>query len=203
MLELRQPRGPAPGALCRAAVCLVCAGTALLSACRSNGAPTGPGDDAAPAREHAAVSEHDAAPKQDVRASKTPSKLYRIGDTASTQDYRLRVEHIKHCETEPYFRPRQGNVKLGVKVTLESTAVIPVMINPFYAWVSDSRGKSYYFTLAGCEPILQATRLQPEQEVDGWLTFEVPENANDLELRYRPPAVSGAPHEVRFSLRRE
>jgi len=201
MLESSQHRAPAPAALRGAAVCFVCA-AAGLSACRSNGAPK----DATPTANDTAPAPKDAAAKQDAQATKTPappSQLHRIGDTASTEEYRFRVERIKHCETEPYFRPRRGNVKLGVEVAVENTAAIPVMINPFYAWVRDSRGKNYYFTLAGCEPILRATRLQPEQEADGWLTFEVPESANDLELRYGPPTASSAPHEVRFSLQRE
>jgi hypothetical protein len=202
MLDFQQLRWPAPDALCGAAMCFVCA-AAVLPACRSNGTPTGETGGAAPARKDAGHLEQGASLKRDARTPAPPSKLHRLGETASTEDYRFRVEHIKHCETEPYFRPRRGNVKLGVEVTVESTAATAVMINPFYAWVSDSHGKSYYFTLAGCEPTLQAMHLEPKQKADGWLTFEVPESANDLELSYGPPTASGATPAVRFSLRRE
>ncbi|MBN1607722.1 MAG: DUF4352 domain-containing protein [Polyangiaceae bacterium] len=208
-----QLRWPIPGTLCGAALSFVSAGTVLV-ACRSTGPPTTDVTDAAaPAQRDATALEQDAAlteqrpaPTQDDQAPKVPApptKLHRIGETASTDDYRFRVEHIKHCETEPYFRPRPGNVKLGVEVKVDSTAATAVMINPFYAWVRDSHGRSYYFTLAGCEPTLRATRLEPEETAAGWLTFEVPESANDLELSYGPPTAKGAPPQVRFSLRRD
>lgn len=183
-------------ALWGSALASVCAG---LPACRSNRALPDATPDASP--KPAA-----AAPKPDAQGPKTPaapSKLHRIGETARATGYQFRVERIKQCETEPYFRPRAGNVKLGVEVTVESTASIPIRINPFHAFIRDSRGKSYYFTLAGCEPALQAARLEPEQKAEGWLSFEVPKSANDLELGYGPPTANRAPPEVRFTLRRE
>jgi hypothetical protein len=212
MVELRQGRWSARGAPRGAAMCFVCAGM-TVSACRSHGTTPLAVDAAAPAQKDAAAG-RDAGPEQGPRnpekedaqppkAPAPPSKLHRIGETASAKDFRFRVEHIKRCETEPYFRPRPGNVKLGVEVEVETTGATALMVNPFYAWVHDAHGRNYYFTLAGCEPALQATRLEPAQTAEGWLTFEVPESANDLELSYGPPTSSGAPAEVRFSLERE
>src|SRR5262245_1504239 len=38
-----------------------------------------------------------------------------VGDSASTPDYKLTLLAVKECKVETYFKPKAGNIKLGVQ----------------------------------------------------------------------------------------
>ena len=149
--------------------------------------------------EHAAP-EHRPAPGSAKGGPGASAKVYQVGETAETADYQLTVRSTRTCNPEPYFRARPGNVKLGVSVTLTNSSARPLTINPFYARLKDPDGKDYYFTLAGCEPILDATRLEPGKKTEGWLTFEIPEALRKVELVYRPLDATSESKASRFEL---
>lgn len=146
----------------------------------------------------APAQEQSATPAASQSAGQVP--LHKLGQTADAGAYRLTVRSIRTCVTEPYFLPRPGNIKLGVSVAIENSSPQVLPVNPFYARLSDAKGSVYYFTLAGCEPILDSTRLDPGEKVEGWLTFEVPVALRKVELAYRQLQANSASRDVRFEI---
>lgn len=165
---------------------------AALPACRERRQELAPSDAAlGPARE-----------ELELGPGRARGPVHEIGERVQASEYAMTIQGVQECKVKHYFRPREGNLKLGVEVLIESTAATAVPVNPFYAKVIDRQGFKYTSTFAGCEPQLRSTRLEGEDEARGWITFEIPAQAAGLELDYDPYLV-GRPKEVlRFDLGR-
>jgi hypothetical protein len=114
----------------------------------------------------------------------------------------MSVESIKDCPMDPPFAPKRGAAKVGLEVSLQGSSDREVPVNVFYATLYDARGDSYSATLAGCEPALPSLRLTRGQSARGFVTFEIPKNADKLELRYAPLVIGPGTEELKFGVRR-
>lgn len=114
----------------------------------------------------------------------------------------MTIENVKECKVPYYFKPKKGNIKLGVEVQLEGSADKDVPVNPFYAKVTDGDGYSYTSTFGGCDPELKSVRITKGEKAKGWITFEVPQKASSLKLTYNPFIISTVKQEVKFDLGR-
>jgi len=153
----------------------------------------------------AASSDPQPAPTQPGNPSFTIAgreQTHSVGQTAESTDYVLTVPNVKECPVEPHLEPKQGNVKLGVEVTIEGTGTREVPVNPFYATVSDSNGNQYKCTFGGCEPPLESSRIRKGDRAQGWITFELPKQATGLTLSYSPFVIGTGKQTVRFELGR-
>lgn len=139
-------------------------------------------------------------------ASDTPafdsSKIYKVGDKAQAPDFSMSIENVKECKVPYYFKPKKGNIKLGVEVQLEGSADKDVPVNPFYAKITDGDGYSYTSTFGGCSPELKSVRINKGEKARGWITFEIPEKSKGLKLTYNPFIISTVKQEVKFDLGR-
>jgi hypothetical protein len=114
----------------------------------------------------------------------------------------MRVVTVRECEVEPYFAPAEGHVKLGVEIELAGTGDKEVPSNPLHATLLDRDGAHYDPTLAGCRPSLPPKRIKQGEAVRGFVTFEIPKDAQGLVLRYQPFIVGRAETELAFDLGR-
>lgn len=147
--------------------------------------------------------EQKAAPETDPGAPAQMLGLPRkhaLGETARTPHFSLQVHNTKSCSVEPHFEPPPGVRKLGVEVTVQGHSRVQVPVNPFYATLRAPGGDRFEATLLGCTPQLEARRVTAGQKVTGWVTFDVPEAAEELELIYRPALIGVGPEEVTFQL---
>jgi hypothetical protein len=112
-----------------------------------------------------------------------------LGERGDNGVFQLRVLRTKTCSVEPHFQPPAGVRKLGVEVELAAVTDAQVPANPFYAQVSDERGQRYEPTLAGCTPPLEAARLDKDEKVSGWITFDVPETLGNARFSYAPVVI--------------
>jgi len=58
--------------------------------------------------------------------------VYALGDEAVVASYAMTVHVVQECVVPYYFKPKKGNVKLGVEVSIRAHASA-VPVNPFYA----------------------------------------------------------------------
>ncbi|MEZ4225313.1 MAG: DUF4352 domain-containing protein [Polyangiaceae bacterium] len=130
------------------------------------------------------------------------NKVWSVGDKATAPDYSMTIDNVKECKVKYYFRPKKGNIKLGVEVTIEGTADKDVAVNPFYAKVTDSEGYSYTSTFGGCDPDLKSVRVSKGEKAKGWITFEVPSKSSGLKLAYNPIIIGSGKQELKFDLGR-
>ncbi|MCA9598141.1 MAG: DUF4352 domain-containing protein [Myxococcales bacterium] len=144
-------------------------------------------------------------PTTPVPTATTPpitNKVWNVGEAATAPDYKMTIDNVKECKVKYYFRPKKGNIKLGVEVSIEGTADKDVPVNPFYAKITDGEGYSYTSTFGGCEPDLKSVRIGKGEKAKGWVTFEVPEKASGLKLTYNPFIIGTAKQELKFDLGR-
>jgi hypothetical protein len=172
-----------------------------------------PSCDAAPPQAGAIEPVHEtkASPSADGSVALSPPELVPPAPSAPVhgtkqfalqEDYKMRVKQVKECRVETYFRPREGNLKLGVEVEIEGLSDHEVPVNPFHALLRDSEGREYSPTLAGCTPDLRSLRLNKGESASGVVTFEVPRDAHRLTLTYSPFIVGRAKQELVFGLDR-
>ncbi len=131
-----------------------------------------------------------------------PQERAAPGAWAKSDDYRMRVVAVRACEVEPHFAPQKGHLKLGVELEMAGTSKHEVPSNPLHATLVDAEGNEYPATLAGCLPSLPAKRIKESETTRGFVTFEVPENAGALVLRYAPFVIGRADATLAFDVER-
>jgi hypothetical protein len=128
------------------------------------------------------------------------TKVHELGETARGPHFELSVKNVKTCSVEPHFQPPAGVRKLGVELEIAGLSDTQVPVNPFYAIVQAEDGTRFEATLAGCTPVLEATRVTAGQHASGWVTFDVPDEMRAAELSYSPVMIGAKRSAVIFSL---
>lgn len=146
------------------------------------------------------------APRDDS-SSPTPAILsatlapVRFGEEAKTPYFRMKVMNWKPCAIESHLEAPPGVRKVSVEVELTASGTAEVPSNPFYAQLADADGRQFESTLAGCSPLLEATRLSAGQSARGWITFDVPQSSVPHSLVYQPAVIGVSPPKVELLLR--
>jgi hypothetical protein len=131
-----------------------------------------------------------------------PKERILSGQWGKSDDYRMRVLTVQPCEVESYFAPREGHLKLGVELELIGESDREVPSSPLHATLVDGNGQRYDATLAGCRPSLPPKRVKHGDGVRGFVTFEIPNDARGLALRYEPFVVGRTETTLAFDLGR-
>lgn len=131
-----------------------------------------------------------------------PATAYPVGERGIARDYFMTLISIKECQVEPHFRPQPGHLKLGLLVLIEGRTQQEVPTNPFSSTLKDAQGHDYRADLAGCTPTLRADRVTHGREARGFVTFEIPNDATGLKMKYAPFVVGVGVEELEFALGR-
>lgn len=111
----------------------------------------------------------------------------------------MTVLGAKTCPPPAWHHVKTGYTRLGVEVEIRGKSTKqPVPANPFYARLVDPEGKAYRPVFGGCEPDLRHEPLEAEDTVRAFVTFEIPEAAGRMRLRYEPQLK--APEALEFDL---
>lgn len=143
----------------------------------------------------------------EAAAEATPAVLsaglapVRFGEEAKTPYFKMRALNWKPCAVEAHFELPPGVRKVSVEVELTASGATEVPSNPFYAQLADGDGRLFESTLAGCPPLLEATRLGTGQTARGWITFDIPESSIPHSLVYQPAVIGISPPKVELLLR--
>lgn len=121
--------------------------------------------------------------------SRPPSPVG-VGERVEYRGYAMTVSHVEKATDFPGARrARQGDTLIAVEILIESNAS-GVAVSPAHMWVAEPSGKVFKPHTTGRAPILQETSAVTRgQQVQGWLTFEVPLNATNLRFVNELPAA--------------
>lgn len=115
------------------------------------------------------------------------TQTFKVGDKIKLGDYYLTVNGFEdYVDENPFIQPEEGNKFFIVDVTIENNGAEPKSYNELDFEIQDSVSYIYDSYLSLKEPSLQSGDLQPGRNVRGWITFEIPKNAQGLELIYQP-----------------
>jgi hypothetical protein len=157
-------------------------------------APTMLAPESAPARARHAPHES--------TAPRTLNLPHAVGAVAKAADYSLSVLRVGQCEVSSSFAPKEGNIKLGVELSIENISDEDLPVNSFYAKVSDSDGAEYPSTFGGCKPEFINWRIGSGVKTGGWVVFEIPATARGLTLTYNPIIIGKREQPLVFDLGR-
>jgi hypothetical protein len=147
-----------------------------------------------------------AQPPSTPHESKTPTITlnppHSVGVVARAADYSLSVLRVQECEVKLYFLPKEGNIKLGVELSIENLSDEDLPVNSFYAKVSDSDGTEYASTFGGCKPEFINWRIGSGVKTGGWIMFEIPATVHGLTLTYNPVIIGKRAQPLVFDLGR-
>jgi hypothetical protein len=126
--------------------------------------------------------------------------VHQPGQLASNSFFELSVHGVKTCSVEPHLQPPAGVKRLGVEVTITARSDVQVPANPFYALVLTPQGNRFEATLAGCQPVLTATRLGNGDSARGWISFDLPESLSQARFSYAPALLGAGKPELVFAI---
>jgi len=117
-----------------------------------------------------------------LAACSPPPEPGKVGDRLEFRGYAMTVTQVEMAKDFPDARAaRAGNTLVAVEILVESNGA-NVQVSPAaHMWIAEPSGKVYKPRATGRIPILQARANVPKgQRAQGWLTFEIPEDAKDL-----------------------
>jgi len=129
----------------------------------------------------------------------------KIGDQVVADNFSVTVVSVEEFKDYSLSKPEPRNLFLAVELLVQSNDPIGIDVNPLFARIQDTSGNIYAAVFGGKGPMLEtrmgANQLLEEEEVRGWVTFEIPENAKDLMLVYQPVSLTSDVN-VRIDLKR-
>jgi Domain of unknown function (DUF4352) len=87
--------------------------------------------------------------------------------------------------TNQFIQPKAGNRFVVVQVLYENSGSDKVSYNPFDWTLSDSSGFSYTETYSGVDQALHSGDLDTGEKARGYISYEVPQSATGLSLKYK------------------
>jgi len=108
------------------------------------------------------------------------------GPVYDDDDFRLEAGLPRVCNKTAPFLPEPGLLRLSIPVVVRAKTRRLIPISPLSFQLTDSEGRRYGPTLAGCQPALKNVRLEEGQSVEGDVAFDVAVGARDLELGFDP-----------------
>ncbi len=117
-----------------------------------------------------------------------------------TAHYELRVSAFQECSVSPPESLGASSKRVGVEVSLTPLGELQVPANPYYALLIDREGNVYEATLGGCGAPLSPSLPEPQQIARGWITFDLPADAHEVQLTYAPELLGGPKEEASLQL---
>ena len=138
-------------------------------------------------------------------ANPSPTRSRAIGKKGeritSDQGYAITLNDVRESQGTNSFKPRAGDTLLLLNLTVENSASNQlVAFNSSYFHLTDSSGNEYHSDLSVATPQL-ATVLPLGRTQQGWLTFEIPDDAQGLVLVYQSTSFT-SPSEIQIELGR-
>lgn len=123
----------------------------------------------------------------------TEPTTFKIGDTAVFSNLKITANEIQESKGEEFFTPKEGNVFVGVKFTIENISNEPQAVSSLLMFES-------YLNDVKCDYSISAACIFDEGTLDGdiaagkkligWYSIEVPENWEVLEIDFSGDILS-------------
>ncbi|QQK75249.1 DUF4352 domain-containing protein [Salicibibacter cibarius] len=111
-------------------------------------------------------------------------QTFSVGETVDIDGYMIEVTSVDEVEGEEFESPADGNVFTAVELQLENESDENVSYNPLDFSVQDGSGNIEGTTIVTSDDELSSGELAPDGETSGTVTFETPEDDDELILIY-------------------
>jgi Domain of unknown function (DUF4352) len=110
----------------------------------------------------------------------------KLGETITLTNVRIRITSQRRCSSPEPFIPKPGHQLWAAEVEITNISNRLFLVNPFHLTLRDARKNDYVTSLIGCVPVLESKSLAPEEQVRGFVPFELPQSVQAATLTYRP-----------------
>jgi hypothetical protein len=123
-----------------------------------------------------------------VLASPVGAKTYKIGQTATTSGFKVKVFGIQEpwTPTNQFDTPLAGNHYAAVDVQLKNTSQNQQTFSALLGYhLIDGKNRQYDMALGciGLQPPAPQGQMPPKQPIRGFVCFQVPDGSTKLKLR--------------------
>jgi hypothetical protein len=132
-------------------------------------------------------------------ATATVIPARRVGETATQRGVAVTLHEVYDPATPRGVRPKVGMRYASLDVSIRSADGGEHPYNPLYARIRTTDGREARATYGETQPEMQSGTLAPGETVRGWLTFEIPSDAQLATFVYEPIDLSGV--RITFDLR--
>lgn len=109
-----------------------------------------------------------------------------LGEWFRTTRVSARALSFKPCNPAAPRTRRDEWVRVGVELEVRANSSLLVPTSPYYALLTDERGRTHEAKLEGCRPALGSRLLESGQSARGWISFDVPAQTKTHTLVYAP-----------------
>ncbi len=133
-------------------------------------------------------------------APSVQSPIVTLGQTASLPTYRAKLVSLRECGSASAGQTRRATRAWAVELEITNTGTDLLPASPFYATLLDDQKHAYTTSLAGCDPLLPAKLLRPNETVRGYVPYELPIATPSVTLSYHPVNRGAVSQIARFHI---
>lgn len=135
------------------------------------------------------------------------SKTWEVAGQASAsgprfedQDFVLEVRAAEPCEQDGVLGPTAGQRRLSVPVRIEARGERSIPVSAMEFSIEDADGHRFRPTLAGCREVFRPRDLAKGETLEGYVSFDVPEDRKTFEVVFDPFLIGRKPVVARVRL---
>lgn len=120
-------------------------------------------------------------------SDKNKTVEHKVGETINIKGEELTVTAVNknYKSGNQFLKPTSGNRYVKADITIKNNTNDTIDVSPFEFKVLDSNGV-YHDIKYILDKTLDSTKIAKDGKISGSLTFEVPENGQNLKLIYTP-----------------
>lgn len=115
--------------------------------------------------------------------SKEEDNIYNVGDIINANGLKITyVSAENYTEENMFMQPEDGNKYIRIKISAENTSSVDRYISylDFTCYCDGAKAENFYTG----DKILTGGTLSSGRKTDGYVYFEIPENAKEVEVEY-------------------
>lgn len=130
-----------------------------------------------------ASSQEKASSQEEVSSQEELSNVFHVGDVIDTGKATITFKSAEDYTTDNMFmQPEEGNKIIAAYFIVENTGDSDLFTGPFDfdCYADDTTTEALYFS----DKALSSDSVSPGRKSEGYIWFEVPENAKKIEIEY-------------------
>ncbi len=120
--------------------------------------------------------------KEEVK-EEVPNNVYKVGETLETGKVKITFQSVEdYISDNMFIEPDEGNKYIRAYFVVENTGNTDTLVSSydFDCYADDSVADSPLLT----DKMLSSTTLSPGRKAEGYVYYEVPQNAQKIEIEY-------------------
>ncbi|MBL4715059.1 MAG: DUF4352 domain-containing protein [Bacteroidia bacterium] len=120
--------------------------------------------------------------------------VYKIGDKINMENYQLQILDVVYEKYYSGFYAKKSNKYVAVEVLINNSGNNIISFSDYNFHIVDEEGFEYSTSFSGKNPDFGTREIYSDKKARGWLTYEILESAQKLELVFTPKPFTKEEH---------